>query len=79
MIQKQSSLINGFIADAEKIFESDNQNAGKKLLLAQRGMTKNKKLMKMYQKQGTQQLIHSVESEFIRDKKKSIKYKGTFW
>ena len=69
LIQKQSTLVNGLIADAEKIYETDNQNAGKKLLLAQRGMPKNKKLMKMYQKQGTQQLIHSVESEFIRDKK----------
>jgi len=69
LIQKQSSLINGLIAEAEEIFDSDNKNAGQKLLLAQRGMPKNKKLMKMYQKQGMQQLIHSVESEFIRDKK----------
>ena len=69
LIQKQSTLINGFISEAEKKIEDDKEYAGQKLLLAQRGMPKNKKLMKMYQKQGTQQLIHSIESEFIRDKK----------
>ena len=69
LIQKQSTLINGFISEAEKKIEDDKEYAGQKLLLAQRGMPKNKRLMKMYQKQGTQQLIHSIESEFIRDKK----------
>ncbi len=69
LIQKQTSLINGFIADSEKILDSEKNEAGEKLLLAQRGMPKNKRLLKIYQQQGMQQLVHSVESEFIRDKK----------
>ena len=32
-------------------------------------MPKNKRLLKVYQQQGIQQLVHNVESEFIRDKK----------
>ena len=69
LIQKQTSLINEFIADAEKKLEKEKNEAGEKLLLAQRGMPKNKRLLKIYQKQGIQQLVHNVESEFIRDKK----------
>ena len=69
LIQKQTSLINEFIAEAEKKLEKEKNEAGEKLLLAQRGMPKNKRLLKIYQKQGIQQLVHNVESEFIRDKK----------
>ena len=69
LIQKQTSLINEFIAEAEKKLATDKNEAGKKLLLAQRGMPKNKRLLKVYQQQGIQQLVHNVESEFIRDKK----------
>jgi len=69
LIQKQTSLINEFISEAEKKLETDKNEAGKKLLLAQRGMPKNKRLLKVYQQQGIQQLVHNVESEFIRDKK----------
>ena len=69
LIQKQTSLINEFIAEAEKKLATDKNEAGKKLLLAQRGMPKNKRLLKVYQQQGIQQLVHNVESDFIRDKK----------
>ena len=43
--------------------------AGRKMLLVQRGQPKNKKLLKLYQQTGIKQLIAKVESEYIRDKK----------
>ena len=39
------------------------------MLLAQRGVPKNRKLAKLFQLQGTKQLAHQVESEYIREKK----------
>ena len=37
--------------------------------MASRGAPKNKRLIKIFQQQGTQQLVHKMESEYIRDKK----------
>ena len=51
-----------------ELLESDERKAAINLLIASRGAPKNKRLMKIFQKQGTQQLIHKMESEFIRDK-----------
>jgi len=59
------------VAEGEKNLETDDFLSGQRLLAASRGMPKNRRLMKMYQQQGVQQLIRSVESEFIRDKKLS--------
>ncbi len=69
LVQKQIRLVNGLVADAEALYETDESKSGKKFLIASRGMPKNKRLMKAFQRQGIKQLIHSVESEFLRDKK----------
>ncbi len=37
--------------------------------MASRGSPQNKRLMKIFQQQGTQQLVYKMESEYIRDKK----------
>ena len=69
IIKKQNLLINNLIAEAEKLLHTNEAEAAKNLLIASRGAPKNKRLMKIFQKKGTQQLVHKVESEFIRDKK----------
>jgi preprotein translocase subunit SecA len=69
IIRKQNELVNDLIAEAEPLLESDSRKASINLLMASRGAPKNKRLMKIFQKQGTQQLVHKIESEYIRDKK----------
>ena len=69
IIRKQNELVNSFVAEAEKFIDQDSNKAGINLLKASRGAPKNKRLMKIFQKQGTQQLLHKIESEYIRDKK----------
>lgn len=82
LVRKQSYLVTELVAEGEKILNSiddsessrlglteKEREAGIKLLTASRGMPKNKKLMKIFQMQGTKQMARSVESEFIRDKK----------
>ncbi|MBI45541.1 MAG: preprotein translocase subunit SecA [Candidatus Marinimicrobia bacterium] len=69
LIRKQKSYVNDLLDDVEELLETDKKEAGKRMLLVQRGVPKNKKLLKLYQKQGIKQLIGQVESEYIRDKK----------
>ncbi|MBC8213607.1 MAG: preprotein translocase subunit SecA [Candidatus Marinimicrobia bacterium] len=69
LVRQQTELVNTFVADGEKLLDTDEQKAGEKLLVASKGMPKNRRLMKLYQRQGVKQLIRSVESEYIRDKK----------
>ena len=69
LIKKQSQHVTTLLSDVDELLSSDKKEAGRKLLLAQRGMPKNKKLSKLFQIQGTKQLTHQVESEYIREKK----------
>ena len=69
IIRKQNQMVNKLIAEAEEALETDDKKAAVNLLLASRGAPKNKRLMKIFQQQGTQQLVHKMESEYIRDKK----------
>jgi len=82
LVRKQSYLVNELVAAGEQILDSIGEDessrmglsekekeAGINLLTANRGIPKNKRLMKLFQRQGTKQLVRSVESEFIRDKK----------
>ena len=69
LLRKQSSHVNSLLTDIESLLDTDKKEAGKRMLLAQRGSPKNKQLLKLYQKQGTKQLISQVESDYIREKK----------
>lgn len=71
LVRKQTRYVNALIAEAEKLMENDEDGseAGLKLLIAQRGAPKNKRLEKLYQRQGIKKLVFDIESEFIRDKR----------
>jgi len=73
LIRKQSGLSNVLVSEAEDLLESNQKEAGKKLLMVMRGTPKNKRLMKVFQKQGVQQLVYSVESEILRESGKLSK------
>jgi len=69
LIKKQKNSLNSMLSDIEELLEKDKQEAGRIMLLAQRGAPKLKKLLKLYQQSGIKQLIGQVESEYIREKK----------
>ncbi len=70
LVKSQSVLVNQIIAEGEAFLQEGKEyEAGIKLLQAQRGAPKNKKLTKLLHEPGVQRLIHRVESDYMRDKK----------
>ncbi|PJA29422.1 MAG: preprotein translocase subunit SecA [candidate division Zixibacteria bacterium CG_4_9_14_3_um_filter_46_8] len=70
LVRKQAALVNQSIAEAEKLLEENKEyEAGIKLLGAQRGAPKNKRLLKLYKEQGTKKLVSRVELDYLRDKR----------
>ena len=69
IIRKQNQMVNKLVAEAEEALDTDDNKAAVNLLIASRGAPKNKRLIKIFQQQGTKQLVHKMESEYIRDKK----------
>lgn len=70
LIRNQTLLANRVIADAQKFLESgDSDQAAYKLLQAQRGAPKNKRLLKLLQETGIKRMIQGLENELMRDKK----------
>ncbi|MAV65338.1 MAG: preprotein translocase subunit SecA [Candidatus Marinimicrobia bacterium] len=69
LIKKQNNLVTKYVSEAEDLLESNKKEAGTKLLIANRGFPRHKRLIKVMQKEGVQQLCYSIESEYLRDKK----------
>ncbi len=70
LVRKQTVLVNKMLSEAEELLQQGKEyEAGIKLLTAQRGSPKNKKLMKLKKEGGLAKLIHDVENDFLRDKK----------
>ncbi|MCY3554613.1 MAG: preprotein translocase subunit SecA [Gemmatimonadetes bacterium] len=74
LVRAQTRFAAKIIADAEAMLdnEEDDYEAGIKLLQAQRGMPKNKKLLKLQQEPGIKKLIQQVEGDYIREKKMPV-------
>ena len=72
LVKKQSQLVSDLVVQAKKLLENDDEDgAGLKLLQAQRGMPKNRSVMKIFQEPGMLKLAQDIESIYIRDKKMS--------
>jgi preprotein translocase subunit SecA len=70
LFRKQSGLVNKLVAEGEELLkEGKEYEAGIKLLIAQRGSPKNRRLMKLSKEPGVKKLIQGVELDFMRDKK----------
>lgn len=70
MVRRQKSLVTSIINEAEQLMKNEkDEEAGYKLLQANRGMPKHRQLLKVFQEQGTKKLAHKAESELLRDKK----------
>ena len=68
LIKTQNNIVNSSLDDIDLLLENDKDKAGKIILQASRSAPKNKKLQKLFQKQGVQRLIGKIESDYIRDK-----------
>ena len=69
LVRAQTTLVNELVARGEEEWEEDEYAAATKLLIASRGMPKNRKLMKMFQMTGVKAAIRTVENDYMRDKK----------
>jgi preprotein translocase subunit SecA len=70
LVHKQTLSVNKTIAEAEKLLgQGKEDEAGVKLLMAQRGSPKNKRLLKVLKEPGAQRLIERTEVEYRRDKR----------
>jgi preprotein translocase subunit SecA len=70
LYRRQIPMVNQFVAEGEKLLQSNQEyEAGIKLLQAQRGNPKNKKLLKLVKEKGVRKLITRVELDFMRDKR----------
>jgi preprotein translocase subunit SecA len=78
LARKQARLVNALLAEAEELLgraegEEGDQEAwyqlGEKVLLAHRGMPKNKKLAKLLQEPGVRKIMQRVEADYMREKR----------
>jgi len=69
LVKIQGQVVNGILTEAEKLLEEDDYAAGIRLVVVQRGMPKNGRLMKLLQEEGIKRLIGRVEADYMRDKR----------
>ncbi len=70
LVRTQTNFVNRLISDAETLMKNgDDYEAGIKLLQANRGAPKNKKLTKILHEVGVKKLIQRVENDYLREKK----------
>jgi len=69
LYRKQSTLVAELVHEAENLLkDGKDDEAGLKILQANRGMPKHPRLMKLLQEPGMIKLMRSIESNYIRDK-----------
>ena len=70
LMRSQTVLVNKLVAEGERLLDEEKEyEAGIKLLMAQRGSPKHKRLTKLLREPGVQRLIRRVESDYMRDKR----------
>lgn len=69
LYRKQHTLVSELVRDAEKLLkDGKDDEAGLKILQANRAMPKHPRLMKLFQEPGMIKLMRNIESNFLRDK-----------
>ncbi len=70
LIRKQAHMVNDLLNSAREDLEAGNEHdAGEKLLLARRGLPKNKKLMKMLKEPGVEKLVERTKHRLMTEKR----------
>ncbi|MFC1784172.1 DEAD/DEAH box helicase [Candidatus Neomarinimicrobiota bacterium] len=70
LYRKQNTLVSELVRESENLLkDGKDDEAGLKILQANRGMPKHPRLMKLFQEPGMIKLMRGVESNFLRDKK----------
>ena len=71
LYKKQTRIVGGLIAEAEKELRQGKEfEAGEKLLAAKRGAPRNKRLLKLFADDpGVQKLVLKVEADYMREKR----------
>ncbi|HEX9580570.1 MAG TPA: preprotein translocase subunit SecA [Gemmatimonadales bacterium] len=73
LVRRQMAIVNELVAAAEPLLEQAGEDhrheASLKLYQAQKGMPKNKRLMKLLQESGVKQMIQRVELDVLADRK----------
>lgn len=76
LFRKQSALVAALVTEAESLLQSENKDdrakAGICLLRAQRGLPKNKKLIKLFGEPEYKKLMQTTELEFLRENAKRM-------
>ncbi len=71
LVNAQSQLVNKVMAEAEEKLKDPEQEyeAGRLLLVVQRGAPKNKKLSRLLKEGGVAKIMKMVETDYLREKK----------
>jgi preprotein translocase subunit SecA len=71
LVRKQTEVVNKLLAEAEELLEKEETRyeAAMKLYQAQKGMPKNKRLLKILEEPWVKQLVQKVELDVIADRK----------
>jgi preprotein translocase subunit SecA len=73
LVRKQIELVNRLVGEAEALLAQETAEAeykaGEKILMANRGAPKNKRLMNLLQETGIKRLMTRVENDYLRDKR----------
>jgi preprotein translocase subunit SecA len=69
LVANQNRFVNRLIKEAEELIQNEKEReAGEKLLLAEKGLPKHKRLAKFYQEPGIKKLVQGIENDYLRDK-----------
>ncbi|MEE9465752.1 MAG: preprotein translocase subunit SecA, partial [Candidatus Neomarinimicrobiota bacterium] len=69
LVRTQTNLVNSLVAKGEQLWDTEEYEAATKLLISSRGMPKNARLRKVFQRTGVQAKVRTVENDYMRDKK----------
>jgi preprotein translocase subunit SecA len=78
LVRQQGRIVNQLVAEAGRLLDDLDEEepdadaeweAGEKLLAAQRGAPKNRRLMKLFNETGVKQLVQRTEAELMREKR----------
>jgi len=69
LVSKQYKMVTSFISEGESLLEAGKEiEAGEKFLIADKGVPKHKRLLKIYQEPSNKKLVRDVENIYLRDK-----------